>query len=89
MSEIEKPWSQHKNAYESYYLRGLVKTMILKDHKGALEDLNKSIQLLPQFERAYYFRGRVKDQIGDDDKGAIADYQSKNGIAVTALASSH
>src|SRR5262245_23569685 len=42
------------------------------DNRGAIEDLNKSIELAPTYE-AYYNRGVAKRNLRDID-GAIEDY---------------
>lgn len=43
------------------------------EHRAALTDLARSIQLMPNYELAYYSRGRIRFQLGDYS-GSIADY---------------
>lgn len=44
-----------------------------KDHKGAIEDINKALKIKPHYERLYFQRGKLKEDLRDHD-GAKADY---------------
>ena len=58
----------------AYYGRGTAKGT-LKDHQGALADLDKAIERNPQNAEALNNRGNAKLALGDR-QGAIADYDS-------------
>ncbi|RPJ06294.1 MAG: tetratricopeptide repeat protein, partial [Spirochaetaceae bacterium] len=45
----------------------------LDDDKGALDDLNKAIELDPEYAYSYYDRGRVYMDLGEKDK-ALAEF---------------
>ncbi|MBI5031756.1 MAG: tetratricopeptide repeat protein [Chloroflexi bacterium] len=45
-----------------------------KDFDRALADLNKALQLSPNYDRAFYYRGLTYKSIGDSAK-AIADFK--------------
>jgi tetratricopeptide (TPR) repeat protein len=61
---------------EGYFDRGLAK-YALKDYRGAIQDLNKAIELDPSYAYAYYNRGVIKHFLNDID-GACLDW-SKAG----------
>lgn len=58
--------------YAAYNNRGNTKRA-LQDYKGAIADLNQSIQLQPDYANAYYNRGITKHYL-KDYQGAITDY---------------
>jgi tetratricopeptide (TPR) repeat protein len=60
------------NAASDYYFRGLIKCN-LSDYSGAIEDLNKSIEI--ESDDAYYYnrRGWIKEYI-EDYQGALDDF---------------
>ncbi|MCH8014820.1 MAG: tetratricopeptide repeat protein, partial [Candidatus Dadabacteria bacterium] len=43
----------------------------LGDHRGAIQDYNKAIQLNPNYALAYYNRGIVKIHLGQKDSGCL------------------
>ncbi len=70
--------SMPKNAIVSqknaeYYRRSGVAKHDRGNYLGAIADLNRAIELDPNFARAYSNRGNTKDELGDSS-GAIADY---------------
>ena len=56
----------------AYFMLGKTK-FTAKDHNNGMIDLDKAIQLNPEFVYAYYARGIAKSELGDSN-GAIADY---------------
>ena len=60
------------NSAEEYFKIGLAKQR-LQDHRGAISDYNKVIELNPQYAYAYYNRGIAKYDL-EDYRGAISDY---------------
>jgi tetratricopeptide (TPR) repeat protein len=59
------------NDYKSYCFRGAT-YYYLKNEGSALTDLNKSIELNPNYETSYYYRANLKYSMADD-KGCIED----------------
>ena len=55
---------------EDYYDRGIAKNE-LGDHKGAIQDYNKAIELNPNYALAYYKRGNAKIKLGQKDSGCL------------------
>lgn len=55
-----------------YLARGITKTL-LNDYYGALDDLNKCIELDPSNSEAYYTRGSIKLKL-NDESGANEDF---------------
>jgi tetratricopeptide (TPR) repeat protein len=55
-----------------YFNKGINKG-IDKDHKGAIVDFTKAIEIDLKYKEAYYFRGLSKSLL-EDYRGAIADY---------------
>ena len=47
-----------------YELRGNAK-INLEDYRGAIDDLNKAIELNPKNASAFYYRGLAKDNLKD------------------------
>lgn len=45
----------------------------MKNHKEAIEDYTKALELYPNFAEAYYKRANVKVTLGDNE-GALKDY---------------
>lgn len=58
---------------KGYFERGLAKYR-LKDYTGALDDMNKAIELDSSYGQAYLYRGRCKKAL-KDKSGAVADFQ--------------
>ena len=73
-SKLAKPFVQREQSVsaETYLLWGYVKDE-LGDHKGAISDYTKAIQLKPDFADAYYNRGVAKGNLGQYSD-AITDY---------------
>ncbi len=55
-----------------YFNRAYAKHF-LKDYQGAINDLNKAIEIDPQYSDAYTNRGAAKDEL-EDYQGAIGDF---------------
>jgi len=55
---------------EDYFNLGYAKSG-LKDYKGAIQDLNKAIELNPKFADAYINRGIAKITSGQKDDGCL------------------
>ncbi|MFO8021961.1 MAG: tetratricopeptide repeat protein, partial [Perlabentimonas sp.] len=64
--------SGQQRTAEDYYVRGETKFKS-EDLMGALNDLNKAIELDPDFPEAYNIRGNLKCALGDF-KGALKDF---------------
>jgi tetratricopeptide (TPR) repeat protein len=60
------------NPVVAYLNRGTYKKD-LGDNAGAIEDLNKAIEIHPKFTEAYNSRGLIKKELGDLE-GALTDY---------------
>jgi tetratricopeptide (TPR) repeat protein len=56
---------------EEYYYRAYEKAEN-KDYRGAIADLNKAIEIDPNYAKAYGLRGNLKKRL-EDYRGAIAD----------------
>ena len=56
----------------AYNNRGIAKGS-MGDHKGAIADLDRALEINPQLAGGYYNRGNAKGSMGDH-KGAIADF---------------
>ncbi|MEJ6490868.1 MAG: tetratricopeptide repeat protein [Flavobacteriales bacterium] len=65
--------TQHPNAPELYSERG-VAYIHLQQQEKSMADLNKSVELQPDYAYRYASRGHAKDFFGDID-GAIEDYE--------------
>ena len=59
-----------RSFFFGYYNRAYIK-LRLKDYKSAIEDLNKAIELEPEFAEAYFNRGLTKIFLDDTEGGAI------------------
>ena len=68
-----KQWHKRQliRAY-AYFMLGKTK-FAAKDYDNAMIDLDKAIEMNPEFIYAYYARGIAKSELGDYN-GAIADY---------------
>ena len=56
---------------EEYFNRGVAKSDGLGDHKGAIQDYNKAIELNPNYALAYGLRGLSKIKLGQKDSGCL------------------
>lgn len=65
--------AQHPNAPELYSERG-VAYIHLQQKEKSMADLNKSVELQPDYAYRYASRGHARDFFGDID-GAIEDYE--------------
>ena len=64
---FDKAIQYDKNNYEAYYLRGCVK-INEKKYKDALADLERAIELKPDYADAYFNIGRVYFLLKDEEK---------------------
>ena len=64
---FDKAIKYDKNNYEAYYLRGCAK-INSKKYQEAIADLEKAIELKPDYADAYFNIGKVNYLLGDEDK---------------------
>ena len=62
-------WQQRKHVRAAAYYSLGEKKLVLKDYTGAITDLDKAIELHPEYLRAHYERGRAQAYLGDYDSG--------------------
>ena len=64
---LTKAIKYDKNNYEAYYYRGCAK-INSKKYKESIADLEKAVELKPDYADAYFNMGRVYFILHDDDK---------------------
>lgn len=75
LQRIDEKLAKNSNDAELFYKRGVL-LFELQEYNGAIESLNKSVELKMDYADAYMLRGDSKDFMGDYE-GAVLDY-SKN-----------
>lgn len=64
---LTKAIKYDKGNYEAYYYRGCAR-INAKNYKGAIEDLQKAVELKPDYADAYFNLGRTYYIMQDEDK---------------------
>jgi tetratricopeptide (TPR) repeat protein len=54
-----------------FYLESGLEKQVLQDHRGAIQDFTKAIELDPNKGEAYFGRGLAKIQLGDKNSGCL------------------
>lgn len=72
IAEDRTQWGQQKKAKELYQLG--YQEYVCQHYADALELLNESLVLKPNFAEAYIIRGNTKERL-DDLQGALVDYE--------------
>ena len=72
--KINQEFTSEKNLSKAFTTRGLSKSKLLKDHKGAIADFSKAIELDPNNSKNYYIRGLLIYYETDDLNSALEIY---------------
>lgn len=70
---LNKTITEGKDLIEAYSLRSMLRRFN-KDYNGAIEDLNRIIEIEPNHIISYQARAYIKSKFTNDYQGAISDY---------------
>ena len=80
---FDKAIKYDKNNYEAYYLRGCAK-INEKKYKDAILDLEKAVELKPDYADAYFNIGRTYFLLNDEEKACeyykLADHYGRPNL---------